>query len=172
MKWVAGIHQLNLTAGMRFWASLISEEREEVWRKSSLKDPVIAEKCFYLVHDRPPHCLRHSVGDKKVTEGEGEGEEEEEGAEVVVQVLSEARVEVFVQVLWEEKVEVFVQVLWEGRVEVFVQVLREGRVEFFVHDLWEGKVEVVGVTPLGSFWIVSMNFCYSVHHSVPFLVPR
>lgn len=157
MKWVAGIHQLNLTAEMRFWASLISEEREEVWRKSSLKDPVIAEKYFYLVHDRPPHCLRHLVGDKKVTEGEGE---EEEG------------VEVFVQVLWKEKVEVFLQVLWEGRVEVFVQVLREGRVEFFVHDLWEGKVEVVGVTPLGSFWIVSMNFCYSFHHSVPFLVPR
>ena len=76
------------------------------------------------------------------------------------------------QVLWEERVEVFVQVLWEWRVEVFVQVLRERRVEVFVHDLWEGRVVGVGVTPLGSFWIVSMNFCYSFHHSVPFLVPR
>ena len=127
--------------------------------KSFLKDPVIAEKCCYLVHDRPPHCLCHSVCDKKVTEGEGEGEGEEEVEEVG-------------QVLWEARVEVFVQVLWEWRVEVFVQVRREGRVEVFVPDLWEGRVVGVGVTPLGSFWIVSMNFCYSFHHSVPFLVPR
>ena len=126
--------------------------------KSFLKDPVIAEKCCYLVHDRPPHCLCHSDCDEKVTEGEEE--EEEEAAEAVGQVL------------WEERVEVFVQVLWEWRVEVFVQVLRERRVEVFVHDLWEGRVVGVGVTPLGSFWIVSMNFCYSFHHSVPFLVPR
>ena len=115
--------------------------------KSFWKDPVIAEKCCYLVHDRPPHCLCHSVCDKKVTEGEGEEEEEEEVEEVG-------------------------QVLWEARMEVFVQVLREGRVEVFVPDLWEGRVVGVGVTPLGSFWIVSMNFCYSFHHSVPFLVPR
>ena len=125
--------------------------------KSFLKDPVIAEKC-YLVHDRPPHCLCHSVCDEKVTEGEEE--EEEAAAEAVGQVL------------WEERVEVFVQVQWEWRVEVFVQVLRERRVEVFVHDLWEGRVVGVGVTPLESFWIVSMNFCYSFHHSVPFLVPR
>ena len=126
--------------------------------KSFLKDPVIAEKCCYLVHDRPPHCLCHSVCDEKVTEGEEE--EEEAAAEAVGQVL------------WEERVEVFVQVLWEWRVEVFGQVLRERRVEVFVHDLWEGRVVGVGVTPLESFWTVSMNFCYSFHHSVPFLVPR
>lgn len=114
--------------------------------KSFLKDPAIAEKSCYLVHDRPPHCLCHSVCDEKVTEGEEE--EEEAAAEAVGQVL------------------------WEERVEVFVQVLKERRVEVFVHDLWEGRVVGVGVTPLESFWIVSMNFCYSFHHSVPFLVPR
>lgn len=69
--------------------------------KSFLKDPVIAEKCCYLVHDRPPHCLCHSVCDEKVTEGEEDGVEEAAAAEGVVQVLWEARVELFVQVLWE-----------------------------------------------------------------------
>ena len=121
--------------------------------ESFLKDPVIAEKCCYLVYDRPPHCLCHLVCDEKVTDGEEEEEEEEEEAEA-------AAAEAVGQVLWEERVEVFVQVLWEWRVEVFV------------HDLWEGRVVEVGVTLLGSFWIVSMNFCYSFHHSVPFLVPR
>ena len=53
-----------------------------------------------------------------------------------------------------------------------MQVLWEARVEGFVHDLWKGRVGVVGVTHLGSFWIVSTNFCYSFHHSVLFLFPR